>query len=152
VADNLTLNAGSGGATCLTDDCTTGHAQVVKLAVATNGSATQLGGFSTYHAVSAGSTNVANIKASAGQVYGIDVFNNAAYPIYVKLHNTAGTPTAGAGVVRTFGVQAGVRGTAEWALGLAFATGIGISILKDITDAGTTAVLASDCVVDIAYQ
>ena len=40
MADNVTLNAGSGGATCLTDDCSTGHAQVVKLAIATDGSAT----------------------------------------------------------------------------------------------------------------
>lgn len=40
MADNVELNAGSGGATVLTDDCTTGHAQIVKLAIATDGSAT----------------------------------------------------------------------------------------------------------------
>lgn len=110
------------------------------------------GGCSIYHKVAAASANAANIKSSAGQVFGIDVFNNTTYPVYVKLHNTSGTPTAGSGVVRTFGVQAGVRGTAVFPLGLAFSAGIGISIVKDIADAGTTAVAASDCVVDIDYK
>lgn len=110
------------------------------------------GGCSTYHIVSTGSTNVANVKASAGQVYGIDVFNNAAYPVYVKFHNTAGTPTAGASVVRTVGVQAGASVSLAFPTGLAFGTGIGVSIVQDITDAGTTAVLLSDCVVDVAYK
>jgi hypothetical protein len=40
VADNVVLNAGSGGVTALTDDCTTGHAQIIKLAISTDGSAT----------------------------------------------------------------------------------------------------------------
>jgi hypothetical protein len=113
---------------------------------------TTSGGCSTSHTVSAASTNAANVKASAGQVYGVDVFNVAAYPIYVKFHNTAGTPTAGAGVVRTIGVQGGVRGRAEFPVGLAFATGIGLSITKGLADADTTAVAAADCVVDIDYK
>ncbi len=110
------------------------------------------GGLSKFHLVSAGSDNATNVKASAGTVYGISVFNLATYPIYVKFHNTAGTPTAGTGVVETFGVQAGVRGEFALAQGSAFSTGIGICILKSITDAGSTAVLASDCVVDIYYK
>lgn len=110
------------------------------------------GGCSTYHVVAAATANAANIKASAGQIYGIDAFNNAGYPIYIKFHNTAGTPTAGASVVRTFGIQAGVRGRAEFPTGLAFGTGIGITIVKDITDAGATAVALSDCVVDVDYK
>jgi hypothetical protein len=110
------------------------------------------GGLSNYHVVSAGSTNAANIKASAGQVYGWTIYNNAAYPVYVKLHNTAGTPTAGSGVVKTIALPAGGGSNRDSDIGMAFATGIGISIVKDITDAGTTAVLASDCVVDIEYK
>jgi hypothetical protein len=47
MADNVVLNAGSGGVTALTDDCTTGHAQVVKLAIATDGSATLIPGDAT---------------------------------------------------------------------------------------------------------
>ena len=110
------------------------------------------GGCSNYHVVSAASTNTANIKASAGQIYSVSVFNNVGYPVYVKFHNTAGTPTAGTGVVFTLGVQAGSERTFSLPAGLTFATGIGISIVKDITDAGTTAVAASDCVVDVSYK
>lgn len=113
---------------------------------------TTAGGSTDYHLVTAATTNAANIKASAGQVYAVSVYNNAGYPIYVKLHNTAGTPSAGAGVVATIGVQAGQWRDVSWAQGMAFGTGIGITVLKDITDAGTTAVALSDAVLDVQYK
>jgi len=111
-------------------------------------------GCSTYHHVSTADTNAANIKASPGQVYGWRIFNSSSgfYPVYIKLHNTAGTPTAGAGVVQTIGVQAGVADDFFLPVGIAFATGIGISIVKGIADADTSAVAAADCVVDIFYK
>src|SRR4029077_13506671 len=65
-------------------------------------------GCSIYHVVSAATTNGANVKASPRQVYGWRVYNNAGYPVYVKLHNTAGTPTAGAGVAQSIGCEAGL--------------------------------------------
>ena len=111
-----------------------------------------LDALSNYHVVSAGSVNAASIKASPGRVYCIHVFNNGAYPVYVKFHNTAGTPSAGSGVVFTVGCQAGVARDIELPGGLPFSTGIGITIVKDIADGGTTAVLASDCVVDVGYK
>lgn len=41
MADGVVLNAGSGGSTAATDDCgVAGHAQIVKLAISTDGSAT----------------------------------------------------------------------------------------------------------------
>lgn len=109
-------------------------------------------GSSIYHVVSAGSTNLANIKASAGRVTGWSIFNNADYPVYVKFHNTAATPTAGSGVVYAIGVQSGQRSELDDDDGLAFSTGIGISIVKGIADADTTAILASDCVVNVHYK
>lgn len=110
------------------------------------------GGCSIYHVVSAGSANAANIKASAGQVFGWNIFNNAAYPVYVKFHNTAGTPTAGAGVVHTIGIQAGTGRDFSSTVGMAFGTGIGITIVKDLADAGSTAVVASDCAVEVYWK
>lgn len=110
------------------------------------------GGCSIYHVVSAGSTNGASIKGSAGRVTGWVIFNLADYPIYVKFHNTAGAVTAGTGVVYTIGVQASTHVNFDDDDGLAFATGIGISITKLIADNDTTAVLASDCVVNIHYK
>jgi hypothetical protein len=109
------------------------------------------GGYTIKHAVSAATTNATSVKASAGQVYGWSVYNNAAYPVYLKLHNTAGTPTAGSGVVLTIGIQAGTRDSIFNTHGISFGTGIGFTIVKDIADSGTTAVAASDCVVDLFY-
>lgn len=109
-------------------------------------------GCTIYHAVSAGSTNAANVKASAGRVLGWYVYNAADYPIYLKFHNTAGTPTAGSGVVYTVGVQSGTSSTFDDDDGFGFATGIGVSIVKGIADADATAVLASDCVVNVHYK
>jgi hypothetical protein len=108
-------------------------------------------GCSIYHKVSAASTNAANVKAAPGQVYGWRIFNNTGYPVYVKLHNTAGAPTAGAGVVQTIGVQAGESDDDFILTGLAFPTGIGITIVKGIADNDATAVALNDCVVDLFY-
>jgi hypothetical protein len=109
-------------------------------------------GATIYHVVSAASTNGVSINASAGRVLGWTIFNIADYPVYVKFHNTAGAVTAGTGVVYTVGVQSGQSVVFEDDDGLAFATGIGISIVKGIADADTTAVLASDCVVNVHYK
>lgn len=113
---------------------------------------TTAGGCSIKHIVAAATDNAANVKASAGQVYGVSIFNNAAYPIYAKFHNSAGTPTAGAGVVLTVGAQAGVFREFQQPNGIAFGTGIAITIIKDIADAGTTATALSDAVVDVFYK
>jgi hypothetical protein len=110
------------------------------------------GGCSDFHLVSAATTNANNVKASAGQLYGAVIFNNSAAVVYVKMHNNAGTPTAGAGVVKTFAVQAGLP--LVWANphGMAFSTGIALTIVAGIADNDTTAVGANDCVVDLEYK
>jgi hypothetical protein len=111
------------------------------------------GGTSDYHAVAAGSTNLGVVKASAGQLFGWNIFNNAAYPIYVKLFNKASNPLLGTDVpVRTIGVQAGTQFSYFNAIGMAFATGIALAITKLIADADTTAILANDCVVDLDFK
>jgi hypothetical protein len=110
------------------------------------------GGCSGYHVVAAASTNTANIKNAAGQLYGVHAFCNAAYAVHVKFHNTSGTPTAGTGVVRTVSCQSGQRADLVFPQGIAFSTGIGISIVKLIADNDTTVLVASDCVVDVDYK
>ena len=108
-------------------------------------------GASIYHAVALGGGDAANVKASPGNIYGWRVSNRAGYPVYIKLHNTAGTPTPGTGVAQTIGVQAGLDDGDEYPTGLAFPTGIGISIVKGIADNDSTAVTAGDCVVDLFF-
>jgi len=111
-----------------------------------------LGACSNTHLVAAASTNATSVKASAGLLVGVRVFNNALYPIYVKFHNTAAAPTPGAGVVKTIAVQAGMQRDVVIPGGHYFSTGIGMSIVKGITDADATAVALSDCVVDVEYN
>lgn len=108
---------------------------------------------SNYHLVSAGSNNANNIKNAAGTLFGIRIFNNAAYPVYVKLFNKASSPSPGSDTpFKTIGVQAGTeRDVVIGAGGQAMGTGIGIAIVKGIADADNTAVLANDCVVDVEY-
>jgi len=113
------------------------------------------GGLSKYHVVSAATTNAANVKASAGQVYCITAFNTNSSARYLKFHNTAGTPTAGSGVTDTFlipGNTAGAGVVINIDKGIAFSTGIGVSITGAIADADTTAIGASDVVLNIYYK
>lgn len=109
------------------------------------------GGASKAHVVAAATANATLIKNVPGQVYAVRVFNNAAYPIFVKFHNVAVAPTPGVGVVETVGVQAGTSYFGLITVGDAFGNGIGLSIVKGIADADTTAVAANDCVVDVFY-
>ncbi len=104
------------------------------------------------HFVVAANANEANVKASAGTLRGVSGFNVADYPVYLKFHDTAGSPTAGSGVVLTLAVQAGTSVNFFPPGGVVFATGIARSCVKDITDAGTTVTVAADAVFDIFYD
>jgi hypothetical protein len=113
------------------------------------------GGLTTFHLVGAATDNATNVKASAGQVYHITAFNLNASPRYLKFHNTAGTPTAGAGVVRTVMIPGNTSGSGAVIpvpYGFAFGTGIGITIVTGIEDSNTTAISASEVVIDIGYK
>lgn len=105
------------------------------------------------HIVSVGSDNAQNIKNAAATLFAVRVFNNAGYPVYVKLYNKATTPTVGTDTpFKTIGVQAGTqRDVAISGGGITMGTGIGLGIVKGIADSDDTAVLASDCVVDVEY-
>lgn len=113
------------------------------------GSATTV---STKNVIAAATDNAQSVKASAGTLYGVLAYNNADYTVFLKFHNTAGTPTAGSGVVFTVPIQSGQmlpffvpQG------GRSFSTGIGITLVKDMALNGTTAVAASDALIEIFY-
>jgi hypothetical protein len=112
------------------------------------------GGFSNSSINSAASNNATAVKGSAGQVYGVHIYNNASYPIYVKFYDKATAPAPGtdnALLVRRIGVQAGVHRDVVFAAGLPFANGIGLAIVKGITDTDNTSVAANDCLVETEY-
>jgi hypothetical protein len=104
---------------------------------------------SKFHAVAAAGVNAASIKAAPGVITSYEIFNRGQYPIFVKFHDTASVPTAGAGVARTIGVQAG--DSAEEVCLFQFQVGIGMTIVKGIQDADATPIALDDCVVDITY-
>lgn len=113
--------------------------------------ASSTGAASRSHIVAAASTNAANVKASAGRVMGWSFANTTASWRYVKLHDTAGTPTAGAAVYMTIGIPPNGRAEQSFPTGIAFATGIGRSIVTGAADADATATAANDVVGDLFF-
>lgn len=109
------------------------------------------GAASGTHLVSAATTNPTVVKASAGRLLGFVLTNNAASKVYVKFHNQTTAPTAGSGVVRSFGIPAG--GTITFSLegGIAFSTGIALTTVTGAADADATAVALNDIVGDIFF-
>jgi len=109
------------------------------------------GAASGTHIVSAASTNATVVKAGAGRLLGFVLTNNAGSKVYVKFHNQTTTPTAGSGVVRSFGIPAG--GTLAFSLegGIAFSTGIALTTVTGAADADATAVAANDIVGDVFF-
>lgn len=63
MADNVAITAGS-GTSILTDDCTTGHAQIMKLAIATDGSATLIPADASGLLVNLGANNDVTVTGS----------------------------------------------------------------------------------------
>lgn len=136
---------------------TSGSAAALRMAIDgalhTNPVAAVSGGTSSKHFVAAATTNATSLKASPGQVYGVNIFNAAAYPIYLKFYDKASAPTVGTDpIVRTVACQAGQSTVVPFDRGMVFATGIAYACIKDITDAGTTVLVANDCVVGIDYK
>lgn len=113
--------------------------------------ATATGAATIRHIVSAASTNATSVKAAAGRVVGWQLANTTAAWRYVKLHNIATAPTAGAGVVQTIGIPPNGVASGSHAGGIGFATGIGLTIVTGAADADATAVAANDVVGDIFF-
>lgn len=131
-------------------DCKTGCTATTTISLVPQTS----GGVTTKHFVAAASDNATNLKSSAGQVYSIDIYNNAAYPVYFKLYNASSSPTGcgATNLTKVVGVQSGTQHTVNSEEGFPFGTGIGYCLTKGITDADDTAVLLSDATVDLGYK
>jgi len=109
------------------------------------------GGLTTYHLVSANTTNATVVKASAGQLFGWFIYNSNAAMRKLAFHNTASTPTAGASIYFTIPIPGLGAANMFTEIGIAFATGIAITTVTDLTDAGTTAVATSDLNINLFY-
>lgn len=109
------------------------------------------GAAALHHVVSSAGTNAAVVKASAGRVVGWTLVNTSVVWQFVKLHNQATSPTAGAGVVMTLGIPPGGVLSNEITGGIGFSTGIARTIVTDAADTGTTATTANAVVGDIYF-
>lgn len=103
MADGITLNAGSGGATLCTDDTgATGHVQVVKLAVSTDGSATPIGADST-NGLDVDVTRLPSLPAGSNTIGKVQLRNpgntadlgDATNPVRVDPTGTTTQPVSG---------------------------------------------------------
>lgn len=114
------------------------------------------GGLTISSTLIASGTNATSVKASAGQLYKIEVTNNSANIGYLKIYNTASAPTAGAGtpVIRLMcpASASGAGAFSAFDNGVAFATGIGFTFTGGIADADTTSVAASAFIVNLYYK
>lgn len=110
------------------------------------------GGDTTYHLVSAATTNATNIKASAGKVAGWYIYNSNASARKVAFHNTAGTPTAGSSVYYSIVIPGLAATNVSFPDGIDFSTGIAITTVTELTDAGNTAVALNDLIINIYYK
>jgi hypothetical protein len=108
------------------------------------------GAASIHHIVSAATTNVAQIKGTAGRVFGYCLSNTTASWQYVKLHHVA-SATAGAAVAMTIGIPPNGKAECHIAQGMGFATAISRSIVAGPADADTTATTLNAVVGDIFF-
>jgi hypothetical protein len=114
-------------------------------------------GLTPYHLISAATTNATNVKGTAGQVFGVQVFNTNATARFLKFFDKATAPIPGTDTpVKTILVPGNSPGGGgaiiQQPLGIAFANGIGFATTVNIADNDATAVGAGDLAVNIDYH
>lgn len=136
------LTTGNQGAVRLTVD----RKQYVAAGVAVSG------GASAFGLRSANTTNATSVKGSAGQLYYVSAQNNGGAAAYIKLYNTASTPTAGAGTpLQVFMVPSGGGNNFTPSVGVVFSSGIGFTVTGGASDTDTTAVSSNQVTLNIGY-
>jgi len=106
-----------------------------------------------YSYISAGSANQDSqvVKALPGQLYGYDLFNNAAAVRYVRIYDKATPPTSADTPVRRLELPAGGGAVRLYGNGLNFNAGIAFRITTGPTDGDTGTCVASDVYVNLDY-
>lgn len=105
-----------------------------------------------YTVNSAATTNAANIKSTAANLYGISAMNTSATTKYVRFYSKATTPTVGTDVpIMVVAVPATSSKEIEYVPGLRVATGLGVSITGGAAATDATAVAAGDVQLLVSY-
>jgi len=102
-------------------------------------------GLTQTRVVAAATTNATSLKASAGNIAAIDLFNVATYMVFLKLYNKASAPTVGTDTpVWTIPIPASGGFSIDFSQGEYFSTGIAFAITKLQADSDTTVLVAGD--------
>lgn len=153
MADNVTLNAGSGGVSAAADDIGSVFYFRYKQSWGRDGVASDVG--TGFRLLSAASTNATSLKGSAGTLYSLYVVNLNAAVRYLKFYNKASSPTVGTDTpVATFPIPASTTGAGfaiNFGPGFDFATGIAYATTTGVADSDTGAVAANEIIVVGVY-
>jgi hypothetical protein len=151
VVDNVTLNAGSGGAVVAADDVSSVFYQRVKLTPGGDGAAAY--GTTNYSYLAAASANQdqQHPKASAGVLYGLTVTNSNTAARYIKLYNLASGATSASTVWRRYMIPAGGGIREQFPYGVVFDTGLGLRLTTGAADNDAAAVAAAEIMVNLEY-
>lgn len=111
------------------------------------------GGCTPAKLISAATTNATSVKASAGQLYALQVINLNAATRYLKLYNKATAPTVGTDVpVQTLPIPPNSTTGGGFVLpvpvGMEFTTGIAFALTTGVADADVGAVAANEIIVN----
>lgn len=136
VTGTVTLNGG------LTDVTNAPNGVSGPNSAVSNSTVTPVAGSASVNGALAATTNATSVKASAGTLGEIDVFNGSAGTIYVKLYNKASAPTVGTDIpILTIPVAAAATFIQEFGqIGKRFTTGIAYAVTGAAADADTTAI------------
>lgn len=109
------------------------------------------GAVSTFHLISAASTNATVVSAAPSRLSGWHIYNSNAAARKVAFHNSASAPTAGASVY--FSIVVPATSAVYMAPGnVDFSAGIAITTVTESADNGTTAVGAGDLNINLFYS
>jgi len=172
MADNTTLNTGTGGDVIATDDISGVKFPRSKITIGGDGtndgdvsSANPMptteapstsGGLLSMKLISTASTNATSVKGSAGQLYAVEAFNTTNQPVFLKLFNLAAAPTVGEdSPVKILVLPGNTRGAGlviNWDKGIEFSNGIALCLVTGVSNGSTGAVEANNVVVNCNYK
>jgi hypothetical protein len=103
--------------------------------------------------VAGASTNATVAKASAGHLYGFDIYNASGATSFVKFVDKASSPTAGSETVAyTVAIPTVAQVRLMFPQGIAFAAGIAFFTVTGFADSNSTAVAANDLIIQVFYK
>ncbi len=119
----------------------------------------QISGGLTISRLLTGTTTVGNcdqfvVKNSEGQIYGLMASNTATAVRFLKVFNTAASPSVGGSTPNmTVMIPPNSSGiVAHWETGLYFNTGIGLGVTVTVTDTASVAAGTNEVVVHVFYK